>query len=139
MDNKPILYLVEDDTFLLEMYAQKFSTSGFDLRAFPSAIAALEKLREGEKPQVIVSDILMPVMDGFQFLETVKTENLAPGATLIVLSNLGEDEDIQRAVKLGVVGYIVKASSTPTEVLNRVKNLYDHSHNVAAVMTTSAL
>jgi CheY-like chemotaxis protein len=139
MDSKPILYLVEDDAFLLEMYAAKFVASGFDLRAFPSAVAALEKMRAGERPSVIVSDIIMPVMDGFKFLEIVQQENLAPGATKIVLSNLGEDEDIQKAVKLGVVGYIVKASSTPSEVLARVQNLYEHAHSVAAVMTTSAL
>lgn len=137
---KPILFLVEDDSFLLEMYSQKFATSGFDLHPFPSAVAALERLRAGVRPKVIVSDIIMPVMDGFQFLETVKTEGLAQGATLIVLSNLGEDQDIERAVKLGVVGYIVKASSTPSEVLARVKNLYEHAHVApSTVMTTSAL
>lgn len=118
------LYLVEDDTFLLEMYAQRFVQSGFKVTAKSNAIDALASLRGGDKPQILVTDIMMPGIDGFELLEAVKAEGLAPGAAIVVLSNLGEDEDIDKAVKLGALGYIVKATSTPSEVAARVSEVY---------------
>lgn len=118
------LYLVEDDLFLLEMYAQRFSQSGFKVMPKSNAVDALASLRAGDKPQILVTDIMMPGIDGFQLLEAVKAEGLAPDAAIVVLSNLGEDEDIDKAVNLGALGYIVKATSTPSEVASRVTEVY---------------
>jgi CheY-like chemotaxis protein len=118
------LYLVEDDAFLLEMYAQRFSQSGYKVTTKSNAVDALACLRAGDKPQILVTDIMMPGIDGFQLLEAVKAEGLAPDAAIVVLSNLGEDEDIDKAVALGALGYIVKATSTPSEVAARVTEVY---------------
>lgn len=118
------LYLVEDDAFLLEMYAQRFVQAGFKVTAKSNAVDALACLRAGDSPQILVTDIMMPGIDGFQLLEAVKAEGLAKGAAIVVLSNLGEDEDIDKAVALGALGYIVKATSTPSEVATRVAEVY---------------
>jgi DNA-binding response OmpR family regulator len=121
------LFLIEDDAFLLDMYAQRFTQAGFRVVPKANPIQALDQLRAGDKPKIILTDLVMPGIDGFQLLETVQKENLAPGATIVVLSNLGEDEDIDRAVKLGALGYIVKATSTPSEVVARVTEIFQES------------
>lgn len=115
--------IVDDDKFLLDMYTLKFSESGFEATAAYGSVDAYNKLKEGMKPDVILLDVVMPTMDGFEFLEKVKTENLAPQAQMIVLSNLGQQSDIEKGKKLGAAGYIVKASATPSEVVAKVKDL----------------
>lgn len=123
------LFLVEDDAFLLDMYAQRFTQSGYRVVPKSNPVDALEHLRAGEKPGILVTDLVMPGIDGFQLLETIRKENLAPNVVIVVLSNLGEDEDIDRAVKLGALGYIVKATSTPSEVVSRVAQIYKEVHD----------
>ena len=117
--------LVDDDRFLLDIYSLKFKECGCNVIAFSSAEKALEKLREGIAPNVVLLDIIMPSMSGFDFLETIQKENLAPNATIIVLSNQGQDEDIKRAMDLGADGYIVKASAIPSEVLEKTIEFAD--------------
>jgi CheY-like chemotaxis protein len=115
--------IVDDDKFLLDMYAIKFGQQGFDVMACLGAEEALEKMRGGFVPDVILSDILMPSMDGFAFLSHVSEERLAPDAKKIVLSNKGEKPDIDKAVSLGASGYIVKASVIPSEVVEKVRHI----------------
>jgi CheY-like chemotaxis protein len=119
MQNKKI-FIVDDDSFLLDMYALKFSQSGYEVTTALGALPALEKLRTGFIPDLILSDIVMPVVDGFEFMEKMNAEHLAPNAMRIVLSNRGQEADIDRAKELGAIGYIVKAATTPAEVITQV-------------------
>jgi len=111
--------LVDDDRFLLDMYTLKFSNAGCTVEAAASPRDALEKLRGGYAPDVILLDVVMPALSGFDFLELVKKEGLAKGSSIIMLSNQGQEEDVKRATALGAAGYIVKASSIPSEVLEK--------------------
>ena len=77
-------------------------------------------MRAGEPVEIILVDLVMPAMDGFSFLEQLQKEHLAKNTLSIVLSNLGQEEDVARAQALGAVGFIIKASATPSEVVNRV-------------------
>jgi len=122
MENKKIL-IIDDDSFLLDMYALKFSQAGYDVTTALGALPALEKLRGGFVPDIILMDLVMPVIDGFEFLEKMRTENLAPKAARIVLSNRGQEADITRAKDLGASGFIVKAATTPAEVLAKVADI----------------
>lgn len=115
------ILIIDDDGFLLEMYALKFTQKKFDVLALPGTLEGLEKLRGGYVPDVLVVDLVLPAMDGFEFLEVVQNEGLAKDAVKIVLSNLGQEEDIERATKLGAHGYIIKASATPSEVVTKVE------------------
>ncbi|NTV44548.1 MAG: response regulator [Candidatus Yonathbacteria bacterium] len=115
--------IIDDDKFLLDMYAIKFKQSGFDVVACLGAEDALEKVRAGLVPDIILTDILMPSMDGFTFLETLNKENLASKAKKVVLSNKGEKPDIDRAVSLGANGYIIKASVVPSEVVEKAQSI----------------
>lgn len=117
--------IVEDDKFLLDMYTVKFGEYNFDVTSSFGVPDALSKLEEGLKPDILLTDIVMPVMDGFEFLAEIKKRHLAPGAVIIVLSNLGQKEDIDKGVSLGASGYIVKATSTPTEVVKKVLDIVE--------------
>ena len=114
------VFIIDDDAFLLDMYALKFSQKNFVVETASGTLLALEKLRGGYTPDIMVVDLVMPSMDGFEFLETARTEGLAPNALIIILSNLGQQEDIDRGLALGAAGYIIKASATPSEVVEKV-------------------
>lgn len=118
-DNKVIL-IIDDDRFLLDMYSLKFKQQGFLVESSASGQEALTKLRDGLNPSVVLLDIVMPGLDGIEFMDTVKKESLAPGAMLIVLSNQGEEQDVEKAKAHGADEYIVKANSVPSEVLEKV-------------------
>jgi CheY-like chemotaxis protein len=126
--NGPKVFVIDDDAFLLDMYALKFAQKGFSVTTSGGTLEALEKLRAGYVPEIIVVDLVMPAMDGFEFLETVKNESLAQGALVIILSNLGQQEDIDRGLALGAAGYIIKASATPSEVVEKVQEVLQ-KHN----------
>jgi CheY-like chemotaxis protein len=123
MDAKKKILIVDDDSFLLDMYALKFGQSSFTVTTALGPEQALEKLRGGLVPDVMLLDIVMPVMDGFELLEKLRDEKLAPDALRIILSNRGQPSDITRGESLGACGYIVKASSTPSEVIEKVNSI----------------
>lgn len=115
------IYLVDDDRFLLDLYAVKFKNAGHEVSVFGGGEELLTALRKGgKKPDAVVLDIVMPGTDGFATLETIRKEKLAEGAKVIMLSNQGQSADIERAKKLGAEGYIIKASAIPSEVLAEV-------------------
>lgn len=117
---EPTILIIDDDSFLLDMYALKFSQKNFHVTTASGTLEALEKLRGGFVPEIMVVDLVMPAMDGFEFLEVVRGEKLVKDALVIILSNLGEQEDIDRGLGLGAAGYIIKASATPSEVVEKV-------------------
>ncbi len=121
-ENNKIL-IVDDDSFLLDMYSLKFVKSNFNVSTALGAEQALDKLRQGFAPSVILLDIMMPLMDGFELLEKIREENLATESIIIFLSNRGQPSDVTRAEALGASGYIIKASSIPSEVVEKVVSI----------------
>jgi len=123
-DTKQKILLVDDDKFLLDMYSTKFTEAGFEVTSAPSAPEALEKLKEGLIPDICLLDVIMPGMDGFQLLQEIKEKKICNEKTAcIILSNLGQQEDVDRGLSLGADGYIVKASATPSEVVAKVQEI----------------
>lgn len=121
MDNdKKKILIVDDDNFLLDMYALKFSQHNFEVYTASSGVEAIEKLKGGLVPEIILMDIIMPEMDGFEMLEQINKENFSPNSSKIILSNKSQEADIERGNSLGAAGYIVKANSTPAEVIDQV-------------------
>ncbi len=119
-NNGKKILIIDDDSFLLDMYALKFKQAGFEVDTALGSTTALEKLKNGEQPNVILLDLVMPVIDGFELLEKIRDEKLAVDAKKIVLSNRGQSSDVDRAKELGAIGYIIKASCTPSEVITKV-------------------
>jgi CheY-like chemotaxis protein len=127
-ETKPTkVLIIDDDMFLLDMYALKFKQSGFDVDTALGSVPALEKLRAGTTADVILFDIVMPIMDGFELIEKIQAEHLAPNALRIILSNRGDHTDIERGKALNVAGYIVKANATPSEVIAHVTEIMNSS------------
>ncbi len=123
-EKKKIL-IIDDDGFLLDMYALKFSQNNFDVSTFTEGAQAIEKLKAGLTPDIILLDLTMPGMDGFEVLEKINNDALSKTSIKIVLSNKSQQEDVDRANSLGVSGYIVKANSTPTEVITKVLEILE--------------
>ena len=113
--------LVDDDKFLVDMYSMKFTQQGYAVQASLSADDALKALRDGFVPDVILFDLVMPEHDGFDFLQSLSKERLAPHAIKIALTNQGEDAERTKATELGSHRYIVKATMIPSEVVNIVR------------------
>jgi CheY-like chemotaxis protein len=123
MEKKLSVLLVDDDKFLLDMYSLKFAKNGFDVKTCVGSLPALKMLREGLDPDILILDIVMPNMDGLQLLEVVRSEKLAKKATVIMLTNQSQSSDIEKAKSLNVDGYIVKATTIPSEVLTEVMQI----------------
>lgn len=120
---KKKICIIDDDKFLLDMYAMKFSGKNFDIETNQNAAEALQKISGGYHPDIILLDLVMPGMDGFAFMEEMKKKNLMNGIKIVVFSNLGQKDDIQKGMALGAAGYIIKASSTPSEVVVKVNQI----------------
>jgi DNA-binding response OmpR family regulator len=123
------ILVVDDDQFLLEMYSIKFKEAGIEVEGFLDSIQALEKLRDGFVADALILDVVMPEVDGLKILETVKAEKLGGNPVVIMLSNQGQESDIEKAQKLGADGYIIKANSVPSEVLAKVLEVYKKKHS----------
>lgn len=117
------VFLVDDDKFLLEMYRKKFEQSGAEVDVSLGSNEVLGKLRDGKKPDILILDIIMPGMDGIELLETIRKEKLAETSSIIMLTNESDKEKIEKAKSLGVRGYIVKATSIPSAVVEEALNL----------------
>jgi len=120
---KKKIMFVDDDKFLLDMYAVKFKNQGYDVYTSDNAEAALKALRDGYNPDAILTDIVMPGMDGIEFVSVIRKEGLAPHAAAVMLTNQGLPDDIARAKKLNVDGYIIKATTIPSDVLRETQKI----------------
>lgn len=128
MKNLNVMF-VDDDKFLLDMYAVKFSKNNYDVHMIQSTEEALKVLRDGANPDILLLDVVMPGMDGIELLSTIRKERLAKDAVIIMLTNQGVNDDIARAKALGVDGYIIKATTIPSEVLSEVQKIYSSVKN----------
>lgn len=116
--------LVDDDKFLLDMYALKFSKNNFKVNTAQGPEDVLKILRAGSEPDIMLLDVVMPGMDGIELLSIIRQENLLKNSVVIMLTNQGVSDDVARAKKLNVDGYIIKATTIPSEVLSEVQKIY---------------
>lgn len=125
MENKKITVLVvDDDADILEMSAFSLTAKGFDVLQAKDGKEALEWLkRKGAEIRLIVLDIVMPVMDGFEFLETIKKKEEYKNIPVVIASNLESDADRQAAFALGAKDFYEKVKVNPSQVAEKVKQL----------------
>jgi two-component system, chemotaxis family, chemotaxis protein CheY len=121
------IMIVDDDDFLVNMYATKFGLSGIQAEACNSGTELLEKLRAGAKPDLILLDIVMNNMTGLEALQKMREEKLGEGIPVVMLTNQNDENDVNKAKKLGVFAYIVKSMATPLEVVNEVSEIIKKS------------
>ena len=118
-----LVMLLDDERLLLDLYVKGFTDAGYGTVAFTTAQDAIAALRTGPAPDVVLFDIHIPEMNGFEFIEAVKKEGLAPSALMIALTNESKEEDTNRITELGADGHFVKSQLSPSDVVAAVEGL----------------
>ena len=115
------ILLVEDEDFIRELYTRQLTKAGFAVKSAPDGQAGLETLK-AEVFDLLLLDIMLPGMNGLQLLREFKTQNPNSPMITILLTNLGQEAVIKEGFELGAQAYLIKASYTPDQVVNEVKN-----------------
>lgn len=121
-NNKVKILIIEDDPFLSEMYLVKLVQNGFDVEVASDGKAGLDKVKT-LMPTLVLLDIVLPSMDGFEVLDGIKKNPKLKDTLIVLLTNLGQREDIEKGIALGANDYIIKAHYTPTAVVVKVKEI----------------
>ncbi|OHA74094.1 MAG: hypothetical protein A2940_00375 [Candidatus Wildermuthbacteria bacterium RIFCSPLOWO2_01_FULL_48_29] len=116
------ILLVEDDPLLIDIYTTKLQQSGFDVKAVEHGEKAVEEIRE-EKPDIVLLDIVLPHMDGWDILQQMQTAADLKHIPVVILSNLGQKEEIEKGLRLGAAQYLIKAHYTPSQIVEEVVKL----------------
>jgi len=117
--NKKIL-IVEDDKFLRELISQKLVKEKFDIAEAVDGEQAVKKVKD-VNPDLILLDLILPGIDGFEVLTKIKEDPVLAEVPVIILSNLGQKDDIEKGLNLGATDYLIKAHFTPSEIIEKVK------------------
>ncbi|MCK5085476.1 response regulator [Candidatus Parcubacteria bacterium] len=121
MENKKKkIIIIEDDKFLLKAYEIKFKQSDFDVILATDGISGFE-LAEKEKPSLIILDLMLPGMNGFEFLKKIKSDEKLKNIPIIVVSNLGQKNDCEKAIKLGAKEFLIKTNYSLEEIIKKIK------------------
>lgn len=132
MSKKPIkVLLVEDDSFISKMYVTKFTLQKFDVLAAADGEEGLQ-MAIAEIPDIILLDIMLPKMDGWQVLEHLKVNERTKNIPVLLLTNLGAQEDIERGLQLGATDYMIKAHFIPSEVIEKINTLVAQANGSAS-------
>ncbi len=121
-ERKTFILVIEDDKFLRELLVRKLSTEGFAVENAIEAEAAFRILAE-RKPDIILCDLILPGVDGFEIVRRIKAEPKTADIPIVILSNLGQKEDLDRAMALGAVDFMVKANFTLDEIVAKVRSI----------------
>lgn len=120
--NKQVIMIVEDDTFVMDIYQTKLSQAGFDVVSAINGMEAIKKLESGEvMPDLMLLDIIMPYVDGLEVLKKVKEQEKLKNIPIILLTNLSQKEEVSQGLGLGANDYLIKSHFTPSEVLEKIK------------------
>src|SRR3989344_5011868 len=114
------ILIIEDDSFLGDVLVQKLKGEGFDVSLSRDGAEGLNKMKE-LKPDLILLDIILPSMNGYEILEAKQIDPQVASIPVIVISNSGQPVEISRVLALGVKDYLVKAQFDPEDVLAKVK------------------
>ncbi len=116
------ILVVEDDIYLSGAYKTKLVKMGFDVRTAGDGFEALDVLKD-YKPDLILLDLVMPRKDGFATLEEIKKDDNLKTIPVLVATNLGQKEDVERGMKLGAVDYLVKTDTSIDDFVNKIQSL----------------
>ncbi len=122
------ILIIEDEEILLELIQKKLVQEGYQVEVARNGQEGLEKMRD-KKPDLILLDIVMPIMGGFEVMEEINKDKELKGIPIIIISNSGQPIELSRAKELGVKDWLIKTDFDPVEVVNKVKKqlnqLYD--------------
>ena len=116
------ILIVEDDKFLRELIAKKLIKEGFDVEEAIDGEEGLRKARE-VLPDLILLDLILPGIDGFEVLKTLKDDPKLSLIPVVILSNLGQRDEVEKGLSLGAVDFLIKAHFTPEEIIEKIKTV----------------
>ena len=116
---KKSILVVEDDIFYSNIYKLKLTKEGYDVIIAQDGQEAL-KSAQAKKPSIILLDLIMPTKDGFQTLRELKADASLKDIKVVILSNLGQEEDIKEAKKLGAIDYLIKTNYSIQQILEKI-------------------
>ncbi|MCH7551991.1 response regulator [Patescibacteria group bacterium] len=116
------ILIIEDDKFLRELLVKKVGSEGYEVVVATDGEEGLKMAKE-ENPSLILLDLILPAMDGFEVLRRIKEAEETKHIPVIILSNLGQKEDIDKGVKLGAKDYMIKAHFTPGEIAKKIQEI----------------
>ncbi len=120
MVKKKLILLVEDDEFLAELYATKLTLEGFEVALATDGEKGLKMIKD-KIPDLILLDIILPKMDGFEILKNIKADKSLKNLPVILLTNLSQKDEIKKGLDLGANDYLIKAHFMPSEVVKKIK------------------
>ena len=118
----PHIFFVEDDTFLANIYKTKFEMEGFKISHADNGKSGLDGIKK-HMPDIVLLDILLPKMDGFTVLKALKEDNTVKEIPVILLTNLGQKDDVEKGLELGATDYLIKAHFKPSETVAKVRKV----------------
>lgn len=121
-NKKSTILLIEDDSFLLNMYSTKFELEGYNIMSAENGALGLD-IACKEIPDIILLDLMMPEMDGFEVLKRLKSNSKTADIPVIILTNINQQEDISRGLSLGALDYFIKAHFVPSEIVDKVEKI----------------
>lgn len=116
------ILIVEDDRFLRELIVRKLTNEGYETVEAVDGEQGLQKTKE-TKPDIVLLDLILPGIDGFEVLALKKDDPTIAAVPVIILSNLGQKEDVEKGIALGATDYLIKAHFTPGEIVEKVRNI----------------
>lgn len=122
MPKKRSILLVEDDEFLAELYATKLNLENFTVTLAVDGEKGLKMIKE-TVPDLILLDIILPKMDGFEILKKIKTDKVLKKIPVILLTNLSQKDEVKKGLALGADDYLIKAHFMPSEVVKKIKQI----------------
>ena len=114
--------LVEDDPFIADIYQEKLNREGLELKVVNDGKNAVTVIKQ-DKPDILLLDIVLPGIGGWQILRELKKDGLLKKMKVIVLSNLGQQEEVAKGLEMGAARYLIKAQFTPAEVVDEIKKI----------------
>ena len=120
------ILIIEDDEFLQKVINKKLSKEGYLVINAIDGEKGLKDIRE-EKPDLVLLDIILPEIDGCEVLTEIKKDQELSKIPIIILSNLGSKEEIEKGLKLGADDYLIKAHFNPEEIVGRVEAVFSRS------------
>ena len=119
-----ILFMAEDDPLMGRMYERAFRLAGYELHMAFDGSEAIQKLKAMDpRPTLIMLDVMMPKMSGFEVLRTIKQDEKLKNIPVILLTNLAGQQDAEKGLELGAVLYLIKSQYNPKQVVEKVEEI----------------
>ncbi len=116
------ILIIEDDKFLRELISKKLVDKGYEIIKAVDGAEGVEKTKKGN-PDLILLDLILPKMNGFEVLSEIKDDPATSSIPVIILSNLGQKEDVEKGLKLGAIDFLIKAHFTPIEIIEKIQKI----------------